>query len=233
MSFRDGSVRPFVVRGPLCDGLGGDELLALLRDEEGPPIPPGGGRRIGVFARGVGARPILSLFSSISNATAMPVYRFQPSHLGVVEALVVSRAADPEDLSPEAVQALRGWVAEGGTLLLTHDAVGARWHPRMFPEVGVGGALNEERALVLARDVGVLKAGSALEHASTAHVRIVPAQGAEILLRETGEKGAPVAVSGAVGKGRVILYGAAPGGGPGRSANPSGPSSRVFLAPPR
>lgn len=230
VSFRDGVVRPFVVRGPLCDGLGIEELTAL-RGEETPPVPIGEGRKVGVYAGGLGAGVLLNLLGSIPSMSAVPLYRLQPSHLMAVQVLILPQAADVEDLSPEAVQALRNWVSEGGTILLTHDAVGARSHPRMFPEVGVGAGVGAERSLVFARDLGAFKTGSPLEHASADHVRITPGPGVEILLREPGEAGAPVAVSGSLGKGRVLLYGAAPGCGPREMAEAERTLLRILLGP--
>ena len=211
MSFADGVVRPFVVRGPLCDGLGGDELAAL-RARADPPAP-GAGLRVGVYAGGLGAAALLALLREGPMANAVPVHRLQPEHLAPLESLVLPQAEDVEELSPAAVQALRQWVEAGGTLLLTHDAVGLRWHPRLFPEVGVGREEFPGRSLSAARAVGALKLGDTLEHAYRDHIRITPGPAGEVILREPGENGAPVVVVGKVGKGRVILYGPAAGHG--------------------
>ena len=51
----------------------------------------------------------------------------------------------------------------------------------------------------------------ALEYAYSDHVRIKPAPGTAVLAREKNAQGAPVVVSGAFEKGRVILCGIIPG----------------------
>jgi hypothetical protein len=212
MTFADGPARPFVVRGALCEGLTEAEV-AEIRAREEPPKPPAGGRRIAVWTGGIGAPDLIDAFNAGLNLRAFPLHHLRPDHLATAEVLVLSQAHDVEELSPAAVQAVRQWVASGGVLILTHDAVGARWHPRMFPEVGVGADFSRDRDLLVMKAIGEFKVEDALEHAYDDHVRIAPAPAAEVLLREATEKGAPVLVAGPVGKGRVILYGAAPGYG--------------------
>jgi hypothetical protein len=81
----------------------------------------------------------------------------------------------------------------------------------MFPEIGVGDGLSTERDLVFAHGLGTFQPGETLQLNSPEHVRIAPATGAQVILREAGMNGAPVAVTGKVGKGQVLLYGGSAG----------------------
>jgi uncharacterized lipoprotein YddW (UPF0748 family) len=213
MVLADGNSRPFVLRGPLCDGVSPDEL-AVLKAQEQPPAINGAGRKVAVFAGGEGADRLLQTFTSGLNMIAFPVYRLQPEHLTRVDVLVISAATDVADLSPTVVQGLRQWVTNGGTLLLTHDAVGARWHPRMFAEVAVAAEPGAAESLEVLKQLGEVKQGALLPVSSGLCVwRLKTASGVEVMVREAGEQGEPIAVAGTVGKGRVIMYGGAPGAG--------------------
>jgi hypothetical protein len=207
MVLADGNSRPFVLRGPLCDGVTPDELAAL-RAEEAPPAVSGTGRKVAVYARSQSADRILSALSDGLNIAPVLLHRLQADHLARAEVLVLPPVADVSDLSPSSIQTLRQWVANGGTLVLLDEAVGANWHPRIFPELAGADWVDSARALEVVRELGTLKPGTTLELDLGHLVRLRPANGAEVLLREAGENGAPVAVAGTSGKGRVVLYGA-------------------------
>jgi len=207
---KDKSVRPFVIRGPLCNGIAAEEREALLAQGV-PPAVGGAGRKVGVYMGAVGARTVVEKINAPGSAiSAFPLWRLQPDFLARADAIVLPPLEDVSELSQDVQQALRDWVNRGGTLLLLGDAVGAHWHPRMFPEIGVGGETEAQSSLVLAQGVGSLNVGDLLEQTGASHVRIKPAKSAEVLLREPGADGAAVAVRGKVGRGRVIMYGALP-----------------------
>lgn len=212
LSYADGSVRPFVVRGPVCEGLPNEDFSAL-RAREAPPVVAGDGRRVAVYAGGTGGPVLLQTLGGTNGIRAFPLHRFKPDHLATAQVLVLTELEDVAELNTQADQALREWVAAGGILLLTHDAIGARTHPRLFPEVGSASTWAEAATFELAEAVGDRKAGAAFTPTSSGYWRIRPGEGVQILAREAGMGGAPVLVSGRVGKGRVILYGAAPGHG--------------------
>jgi hypothetical protein len=56
--------------------------------------------------------------------------------------------------------------------------------------------------------IGAIKPGTLIPVGPSEVIWLKPAAGAEVLLREVGERGAPVAVTAPVGKGRVVMYGA-------------------------
>ncbi|MGV3721159.1 MAG: glycoside hydrolase family 10 protein, partial [Actinomycetota bacterium] len=207
MVLADGTSRPFVIRGPLCDGVSPDELAAL-RAQDAPPTVTGPGRKVAVYAGSRGADQLVATFADGLNVNAFPLYRLLPDHLARAEVLVLGSMSDVADLSAAAVQTLRQWVSNGGLLLLLHEAVGASWHPRMFPEVAVGAEHGNAEALEAAPAIGAIKPGTIIPVGPSEVIWLKPAAGAEVLLREAGERGAPVAVTASVGKGRVVMYGA-------------------------
>src|SRR5207245_5002490 len=54
-----GVERPFVVCGPLAEGLPPREIAALRAQERPPVFLPGSGPRIGVYAGGLGAETVI------------------------------------------------------------------------------------------------------------------------------------------------------------------------------
>lgn len=230
MALADGTIRPFVIRGPICNGVTAEELAAI-QAQANPPVATGMGRKIAVYAEAHGAAQLLEAYRAGMNVAAFPLYRLQADHLARVEVLILPPLKDVSELSPPAIQALRDWVSNGGTLLLLGDAVGARWHPRLFPEVGLGQEPSAEAALQTARALGMLKAGEAIGEFAPEHLRLVPAAGAEVLVTEVGEADVAVGITAKVGKGRVILYGSAPGSNGEPVSEPERELLRAFIAP--
>ena len=122
-------------------------------------------------------------------------------------ACVLPQVTDCAFLTEHNMHCLRDWVAGGGRLLLTRDAVGFAWHPRWFREVGVGVSRPTRRTIEFVVDDAPVKT---LIHMSSDHVIIQPGSGATVLARDP-VNGAPVIVEGTFGKGKVILCGFAIG----------------------
>lgn len=197
--------REWVVRGPLLDGLPPDEMERLRAQDE-PARVEGDGVRVGIYANGLGAENLLAALSGEGRQVFL-VHRLRPEHLAVAQVFILPQTRDVADLKPEAVAALRQWVEAGGRLLLTHDAVGFRWHPPLFPEIGRGTALAPRQALT-AMLPG--QAAWSLESSFRDYVRLAPASGATVLAREAGKGALPVIAAGGVGKGTVVLLGILP-----------------------
>jgi hypothetical protein len=210
--FKGGKSKPFAVRGPLLEGMTA-EMIAELKAREHAATIAEGGQRVGIFAGGLGADGILEWLREKPQVVAFFLHRLRPDHLRVADVVILPQLADVADLTEEAVAALREWVAGGGTLILTHDAVGMRWHANVFPEVGYGTELSRQRHLITADDLPDIAPGLTFTHSYTDHVRLLPAEGATVLVREANENSAPVVVARSVGKGTVILNGMIPGYG--------------------
>ncbi len=210
IGFQDGTVRPFVVRGPVCEGLSSEEI-ASLQSQESPPTAMGSGRRVGVFRSGASGDRLIQTLRGRQGVAPVSLYRLLATHLAVTETLILPGDTDLEDLTPTVAQALRQWVIGGGTMILLGDAAGASWYPRLFPEAGRTTLAGSGDELVAARQLGAFIPSRVLSISGRERTGIAPGQGAEVLLREAGEGGAAVAVRGKVGKGVVVLSGLALG----------------------
>lgn len=211
--YADGEERPLLLFGPTLTGVSATEWEAL-RAQDRPPRFAGEGRRVGIFWEGLGAANLREALAPAPGTAAAPLYRLAPDHLAACEVVILPQLVDVAELSPPAVSALRNFVERGGTLLLTHDAVGARWHPRLFPEVGTAGPLvNPTPMVVTTPDLPGMPAGTTFTYGFTDHFVIRAAPESEVLVREARANGQPVVVRGRIGRGIVILVGMLPGYG--------------------
>lgn len=205
------SAEDFIARGPVFEGLPPGEI-AGLRAREKPPVVQGTGKRIAIYAGGMADSGLLGALQTAPNASPYLFHQLRSEHWREAQVLILPQLRDVQEFSPQAVTALRDWVKQGGVLLLTHDAVGFRWHARAFPEIGQGALLSKTR------EVEVLENGFGLapgtwQHEYPDHVTIVPGVDGQVLARD--KDGQAVLVGGNVGKGKVFLYGALLGYAPG------------------
>ena len=139
------------------------------------------------------------------NVDAELIYALKPQMWKNAKVLIVPQLEDVQDLTPDAIRDLRLYVSNGGTLILTHDAVGYRWHQRLFPEIGVGvERLDGKEVVVLPNDLSVT--AGALTQGYGDHVVIAATPGATVLARAAKTHKA-VIVAGAFGRGTVIMDG--------------------------
>ena len=237
MQTYEGKSQPFVVRGPIIEGLPPDKIAAL-RTRAVPPNPVGPGRRVAIYNDGMAASGLLKALQGVPGVNVYPIYHLQPDHWQSAQVLILPQLNDVADITPAVLAALRGWVQKGGRLILTHDAVGYRWHPRLFPEVGRGSGASKQKQMEVPPNQWGLSPGT-FEHAYVDHIVLQPAPGATVLAREAAapvqtapapdataatpsgappagevvpqaeaKPGAPVVIAGKFGQGTVIMYGA-------------------------
>jgi hypothetical protein len=171
-----------------------------------PPQFQKGKTAVAIYAGGMADTGIEAVLRSVPTLDAQLVDSLQPQFYGDAKVLVLPQLRDVAELSLDGVKSLREWVARGGVLVLTHDAVGFRWHLRAFPEIGEGVALSRSRGVeVLPNDFGI--SPGMWQHEYPDHVVIAPGAQGKVLAHEAGDASKPILVAGNFGKGKVFLYG--------------------------
>jgi len=209
VEFADGTRRSYVWRGPIFEGVTAG-VMAELTKRRFPPKVMGKGLRVGIYAGGLGAEKLLAGLRGTRGLKVFHVHRLRSDHLAVARGFILPQLGDVDDLTTDAIAALRQWVESGGRLILTHDAVGFRWHMPMFAEVGKGATRSSTRKVVTAARIGRRQAGWAFEHSYLDHVRLAVGENGRVLATEAPPSDAPVIVAGPVGKGLVVLSGILP-----------------------
>lgn len=222
----DGSSRRFVKRSPVIVGLSESEIKERKGIEE-PPQIEGPGMKVGVVGGGYGSGAIIEALAGVADVVPFELKRLSPDFLRACDVLILAQLKDPEPLTDAAVRGIRRWVRAGGRILLTHDAVGYRRHPVIFPDVssGIGIAASRAVTVVAAHPVTEgLSAGESFEHSYYDHVQLRAGGDAVVLVRDSGEDEAkPVVVAAQLGKGKVVALGLVTGLADGdREVRPTG-----------
>jgi hypothetical protein len=203
------AARPFVLRGPIVDPVTTSEY-AEMRARLKPPVIDGPGTKVGVYFNGLGANAIVDALGLAKGVTAVHIFRLEPAHLAEIDVLILPQLIELADLTPANIKAMRAWIEGGGRIILTRDAVGLRWHPRLFPEIGRGVALASGKSVQVGVSIRGFAKGNRFDHEFKDHAQLTVKSTAKVLLTET-KSGKPVAASGKLGKGTVILNGLVPG----------------------
>ncbi len=225
MTFESGGKAPFVHRGPRMVSLSAEEVEAVRAEGE-PPKVEGEGIKVGVTTGGYATASMISAFADAPGVIPFELKRLTPDFLDVCEVVVVAQFRSPAEFPKEAQQTLVEWVRNGGRAMLMHDAVGYRQHPVLFPSIGRGDAVGEEKTLthrvpdpVMGDEAAVGHAG--FQHSYYDHINVEQGNAATVIVFEvqraadgspvvgvSGAKGgAPVVVAGPVGDGKVVLNG--------------------------
>lgn len=154
------------------------------------------------------------------------IYDASPATLAKFKVVIAPQFKDPSEYS-QCLDNLRAWVGEGGGLMTTHDAVGYRKHPAVFPEIAQGAFhyFAEHREpffaeLCLTRQnsfVRALRHGDRIPLAYYDYITLKAGPQGRVLARgveksgESARTAGPVVVYGRAGQGRYIACGALPG----------------------
>ncbi len=200
----NGKVWPIAVRGPLIEGLDKGQMHALKARALPPYFAPDK-REVAIYAGGQASEGLLKSLQDAPGIDAEMIYALAPAMWKRAKVLIVPHLEDVQDLTPQTINDLRAFVRDGGRLILTHDAVGYRWHQRLFPEIGVGvERLDGKEIVVSANELGVTPGTVTQGYGD--HVIINPAEGASVLAREAKSDKA-VVVAGFFGRGSVVMDG--------------------------
>ncbi len=200
----NGKVWPIAVRGPLVEGLD-SAAMSALQARALPPRFARDTRAVAVYAGGQASAGLMKALRDAPGVDAQLIYQLRPEMWKSAKVLIVPHLEDVQDLTPDVIRDLRQYVSNGGKLILTHDAVGYRWHQRLFPEIGVGvERLDGTEITVGANDYGIT--AGAVTQGYGDHVIIAGAPDATVLAREAKSDKA-VVVTGSFGRGTVIMDG--------------------------
>ncbi|MBM3476170.1 MAG: hypothetical protein FJX75_23105 [Armatimonadetes bacterium] len=189
----------------------------VRREEEQIPDPvfegPQGTPRVGIVAGGLGSRSLVQAVGSLGAHQVALVEGVAKSSLAPCEALLLPERRIPATFTKQQCWLIWDWVAAGGRLILTHDAVGYRNHPILFPWVCSGGTAHVEGA-----EIDVVWAPEGSEPAGIVrpsfreHVLLQPCIRAEMtLIAADVETGKPTVTGAMFETGKVLACGVALG----------------------
>jgi len=105
---------------------------------------PAGAPRVGVVSGGLGSTSLIEATRGLGVYRVGAVEGVGKSPLSKCDALLLPERRIPATLTKQQCWLIWDWVAAGGLLVLTHDAVGYRNHPILFPWVCAGGTAHVE-----------------------------------------------------------------------------------------
>ena len=168
----------------------------------------GKGVRVGVVVGGFGSRGILKLLDSSEGIDALPI---GIARVGGDECQVIILPQFRSGMVPPALaKEIEAFVARGGGLVATHDAVGYRAMPPICTDVCVGGVEHvryESWQAVAEHPVSAgLPRDKVLTQGYYDHIQLKPGPNGTVVARSETTK-QPVVVAGTVGKGRYVACG--------------------------
>ncbi|MGD8238345.1 MAG: family 10 glycosylhydrolase [Armatimonadota bacterium] len=199
----------FARRGPVMTVLTRGELRRATAPER-PPKFSGSGVKVGVFRHGYGASGILAAARAKPAYTAEYLTSLRPAWLAACDLVIVPQPRGATPPSEADHSALQAYVRKGRAVLLTHDAVGYRSFPVLFPDVCAGGSGHpKETQFSIELPDGTTRQGT---HTYYDRITLRPGPAARVVARAPGGSDAsPLAVAGPVGRGRVACTGLALG----------------------
>lgn len=194
--------------------------LPATRSEDEVPEPEFAGLEgrpaVGVLAAGLGSRSMTEALVQGDRFRGALLLGLAGSPLSQCDAVILPERRRPETLTKEQCWLIWDWVQKGGRLLLTHDAVGYREHPILFPWVCSGGTAHVHHStvnVVWAPDGG--QPLGPVTHTHGDHILLQPCIRAPMTtVAVDPEAGKPVVSGAEWGKGRVMACGIAIGTAP-------------------
>jgi hypothetical protein len=176
---------------------------------EGPADAP----RIGIVQGGLGSRSLVEAVHGFGGYQVAAVEGVAKSTLAPCDGLIFPERRIPATFTKQQCWLIWDWVGAGGRLILTHDAVGYRHHPVLFPWVCSGGTAH-----VIDGSIDVVWAPGGrppigrLIPSFPEHLLLQPCIRAEMTVIATDtESGKPAVTGAAFDTGRVLACGLALG----------------------
>jgi len=207
--FEDGTRRPYVCRSRPLRVLTQAEY-DLRQGRLPAPSPAKGRPRVGVLVTGYGGDGILAALGRLGEVEAVGIRELSADAARDCQMLVVTQARGAALVDERMAEALRGWMAAGGRVLATHDAVGYREHVPIAPVVCKGGVGHERETEVIVADAPSVPAeyrGARLQHAFYDHILLEAGEAGRVVVSDAAGK--PVVLAGEIGKGRFVASGIA------------------------
>lgn len=212
-TLNDGETTPFYLRSRTFRVLGGDEMQEML-ERVRPPVFETDKPHVGIVLNGYGSDGILEALQRDPAFEVKPIYRPEAEYVAPCDVVVLPQMRDISSLDTGALAAVLGdFVRGGGGLLVTHDAVGMRQHPAVFPDLvrGLSETVRQTTVLVAAEHpiTAGMAVGQRFTHAYYDHIPLQVGEGATVVI--TNEAGNPVVACAQVGQGRYVACGIALG----------------------
>ena len=174
---------------------------------------------------GYGSRSVLSSLAAEAGLDVQPLVRLTRQAIDKCQVLILPQPRVSASFTPQQASMVADWVARGGGLIATHDAVGYRGIPPVIPEVCAGGVNRVRDGQWIAVAEHPVTAGIPISeprpHSYYDHIELEP--GAQGTVVATGAATpVPVVVCGTSGEGRYVACGIAIGPRSGRCGHHTG-----------
>ncbi|MGC9317720.1 MAG: glycoside hydrolase family 20 zincin-like fold domain-containing protein [Armatimonadota bacterium] len=209
-----------------------EEQERMLQSRTEGPVFEGTGLAVAVMQGGYGSTSIMEALQRRDGLDVAPLWDISPETLAPCEVVVMPQPRSGGMIGEREARLLREFVADGGGLIATHDAVGYRGLPAPVPEVCTGGAdhVREQTWTVIAEHplAADIPPGTELTHGYYDHVLLDPGDAGTVVATDAARR--PVVVCGEHGEGRYVAAGLAIGLAPDDSdAPPSEHELRLLL----
>ncbi|MFO7948088.1 MAG: glycoside hydrolase family 20 zincin-like fold domain-containing protein [Armatimonadota bacterium] len=199
----------------------------------GPPQFQTDGVHVGVVPHGYGSQGIMEHLEAQSATEPKVLAAVTEAMLAPCDVVVVPQLRSSSGLGEASVDTLRKAVRDGLGLIVTHDAVGFRGQPVIFPEICAGGVQTSRQTHWVVAGNHPLVEGIAPDsrHGQSYYDQIQVEPGPDgVIIAWSADDNQPIGVVGEVGKGRYVALGLAIGlGADGDEVKPGTSEGRLLL----